>query len=99
VLALKPVAKNKIYNLDGRERVTIRQIAEAVQKTVAPVSIESLPARPGDFGGKEVSSRRAFDDLGWVPRTKFEEGLRRYVAWYRSDEAARQERWDLVDQS
>src|SRR5207253_2590664 len=32
VLALKPIAANKIYNLDGTEKVTIKQIAETVQK-------------------------------------------------------------------
>ena len=59
MLALKPIAANKIYNLDGSERVTIRQIAETVKQIVGDARIESTPARAGDFGGKEVSSELA----------------------------------------
>jgi UDP-glucose 4-epimerase len=83
VLAMKPVAANRIYNLDGTERITIKQIAETVQKIVGDVRIETVPARPGDFSGKEVSSELARTELGWEPRVSFEEGVRRYVAWYR----------------
>jgi len=64
VLALKPIAANKIYNLDGTEKVTIRQIAEAVQRLIGHATIEQVPARPGDFSGKEVSSELARRELG-----------------------------------
>lgn len=83
MLALKPIAANKIYNLDGSERVTIRQIAETVQKIVGDVRIETVPARAGDFSGKEVSSELARRELGWAPKVDFAEGVRRYVEWYR----------------
>lgn len=83
VLALKPIAANKIYNLDGTERVTIRQIAETVKTLVGNVRIESVPARAGDFGGKEVSSELARRELGWIPKVDFREGVRRYAEWYR----------------
>src|SRR5437870_744920 len=59
VLALKSIGKNKIYNLDGSEKVTIKQIAETVQKIIGNLRIEYVPARPGDFSGKEVSSQLA----------------------------------------
>jgi hypothetical protein len=39
------------------------------------------PARPGDFGGKIVSSDRAERELGWTAATPFAEGVRRYIAW------------------
>lgn len=82
-LALKPVARNRIYNLDGVERVTIRQIADTIRDIIGDVSIEHVEARPGDFSGREVLSRRAKEELGWEPQVGFQEGLRRYVDWYR----------------
>lgn len=98
VAALKPVAKNRIYNLDGREKVTIRQIAETVRKVVGrDIEIKFSEGRPGDFGGKEVSTRRASEELGWQPRVDFEEGIRRYVAWYTEREAMRGREAELVD--
>lgn len=93
VLALKSIAKNKTYNLDGVEKVTIRQIAETVQKIVGNVTIEQVPARPGDFSGKEISSELAKKELGWEPRVPFEEGVRRYVAWYRTQQDERMAAW------
>lgn len=98
VLALKSVAKNKIYNLDGNEKITIRQIAETIQKILGGVHIEYIPARPGDFSGKEVSSARALEELGWQPHTSFEEGLRRYIEWYQRQHEEYNNRWALVDE-
>ncbi|GAJ11600.1 unnamed protein product, partial [marine sediment metagenome] len=86
VLALKSIAKNKTYDLDGKEKVTIKQIAETVQKLVGNVKIESMPARPGDFSGKEVSSELARKEPGWEPKVSFEEGVRRYIEWYKEEE-------------
>jgi UDP-glucose 4-epimerase len=91
VLALKSVAKNKIYNLDGTERITIRQIVETIQKVIGGVKVEQVAGRPGDFGGKEVSSERAKRELGWEAITPFEEGLRRYITWFKERSESRAE--------
>lgn len=99
VAALRPAAINRLYNLDGREKVTILQIAEAVRKIVGNVKLQFAPARKGDIGGKEVCSRRAEEELHWVPETSFEEGLARYVDWFKQELAAENERWALVDET
>jgi UDP-glucose 4-epimerase len=96
-LALKSVAKNKIYNLDGREKVTIKQIAETVKKVIGDVKIEFTPARPGDFSGKEVSSELAKKELVWEPKVSFEEGVRRYVKWYKEREEGRKKSREKLD--
>ncbi len=97
VLALKPIAENKIYNLEGTEKVTIRQIAETIQRILGQVEIKFVEGRPGDFSGKEISNRRALEDLGWEPRVSFEEGVRRYIDWYREQEELREKQWAKVD--
>jgi UDP-glucose 4-epimerase len=86
VRGLAPEAANKIYNLTGSETTTILEIAEAVRDLVGDAEIVHTPARAGDFGGKEVSSERALEDLGWRPVTSFREGARRYVEWRRARE-------------
>jgi UDP-glucose 4-epimerase len=88
VRGLAPEAANRIYNLTGSETTTILEIAEAVREFVGDAEIVHTPARAGDFGGKEVSSERAREDLGWVPVTPFREGARRYVEWRREREVA-----------
>jgi len=98
VLALKNIAKNKTYNLDGREKVTIKQIAETIKKILGNVKIEYTPARPGDFSGKEVSSDLAKKELNWEPQISFEEGVRRYIKWYKERDEKRKEDWDKIDE-
>lgn len=97
VLALKPIAAHRTYNLDGAEKITIRRIAEAIQSIVGQVEIRYVEGRPGDFGGKECLSRRAKEELGWEPKTSFEEGLRRYIEWFKAQELRRSEEWARLD--
>ena len=97
VLALKDIARNRIYNLEGDEKITIRQIAETIQKILGKVEIQYIEGRPGDFSGKEISNRRAREELGWEPRVSFEEGVRRYIKWYEQEQSQRNQRWALVD--
>jgi UDP-glucose 4-epimerase len=80
-LGLDDVAVNRVYNLASDETVTIKQIAETVRDLMGDVEITYTPARPGDFGGKIVSSERARQELGWTAATPFNEGVRRYIDW------------------
>lgn len=98
VLALQSIAKNKIYNLDGKEKITIKQIAETIKEILGNVKIELTPARPGDFSGKEISSKKAKDELGWEPKTSFKEGVIRYIKWFKSREEGRRKDWEQIDE-
>jgi len=84
VAALKHVPINQTYNLEGPRPVTIREIAETVKKLIGNVAIEYEEARPGDYGGALVSSEKAKRELGWEPKVDFEEGVRRYIEWYKT---------------
>jgi UDP-glucose 4-epimerase len=97
VLALKPVAAHRTYNLDGTESITIRQLAEAIQRILGKVEIQYTEGRAGDFSGKECLSVRAERELGWKPRTPFEEGLRRYIEWFQERESTQRREWDRLD--
>lgn len=98
VLALKSIAKNKIYNLEGKEKVTIKQVAETIQKILGGVEIKRVPARPGDFSGKEISSELARKELDWEPKVGFEEGLRRYIEWYKQEKEKQDSEWARLDE-
>jgi UDP-glucose 4-epimerase len=86
-LGLSEIATNRVYNLASDENVTIKQIAETVKELIGNVEIVHTPARPGDFGGKVVCSKRAERELGWTAATPFAEGVRRYVEWRREQAA------------
>ncbi len=81
---MKEVAVKQTYNPEGRRKITVLEVAEGIRTSVGgQVRIESVPERPGDFGGKEVAAEKARKELGWKPKVEFEEGLRRTVEWFR----------------
>lgn len=88
---LDEIAVNRVYNLASDETVTIKQIAETIKELMGDVEIVYTPARPGDFGGKIVSSDRAEQELGWTAATPFSEGVRRYIDWRQDQAKAKQE--------
>ena len=99
VAALQGIAKNKTYNLEGDEKISIKQIAITIQKIIGDVQIEYTPPRPGDFSGIEVSNELAKKELGWRPKVNFEEGLRRYIEWYKQREEMRKKNWERLDET
>ena len=81
VAALAPQAENQTYNLEGMQKITVLDLAKALDRILGGVEFKFEPARPGDLKGVEVDSRKAMAELGWQPQVPFEEGLRRTVAW------------------
>jgi UDP-glucose 4-epimerase len=95
-LGVDEVARNRVYNLASDENVTIKQIAETVKELIGNVEIVHTPARPGDFGGKVVCSKRAECELGWTAATPFSDGVRKYVEWRREQAAAEAQHEEVI---
>jgi len=88
VLALKRVAKNRTYNLESNEAISIRKLAETVRDLVGDVEVTFGPSRSFDYQARVVLSDRARQELGWEPKHTFAEGLRKTLAWYREQLAS-----------
>ncbi|MCA1846662.1 MAG: NAD-dependent epimerase/dehydratase family protein, partial [Actinobacteria bacterium] len=89
VLALRPEAVNQTFNLEGREKISIRAMVESIGEALGrPVDVTYTPARTGDYGGREISAAKAERVLGWRADVPFAEGLRRYVDWHLARDAA-----------
>lgn len=85
VAALAAPAENQIINLAGAEFVSMNQIAEDLQEFFGNLEIRYEPARPHDFEGSVTSIEKAKKLLKWAPRTPFKEGLRKYIAYVKSN--------------
>ena len=81
VMALKPEGENQIFNLEGNEKVSIKQLAEWMKEYANPkISVVHTPARAGDFKGVEISNAKALKLLGWKPQIDFLTGLKQVIA-------------------
>ncbi len=83
VAALSDKAINQTYNLEGLRPITIKEIAETIKKLLGDITIEYKDARPGDYDGARVLAAKAKNELDWEPKVDFEEGMRRYIEWYK----------------
>jgi UDP-glucose 4-epimerase len=93
IAALGEGAANQVLNLEGPAAVSIRQVAEVVRSLANPLmQIEFVPARPGDYAGREVSPEKAARLIGWRAGTSFEEGMRRYLDWWLDESGPRASR-------
>ena len=92
--ALKPMAENKIYNLTGGRPITIEEIAKEVVKHF-PAKIDYIPQARVEPKIKRVHNWLAENELGWVPRTTLEDGIRLCAEWWKTltDEQKLEEYW------
>lgn len=81
VAALKPEAANQIINLEGTEKVSVRQVADKVKASFPDAEIRYIEARSGDLDAKLVSGLKAKRLLGWEPTVGFDRGSESYIRW------------------
>lgn len=73
-----------IVNLGESEPIRLGRLVEALEKaTGREARIDRRPVPPGDVERTFAAIARARELLGYAPRVGLEEGLRRFVAWYR----------------
>lgn len=78
----------EIINLGNDAPVALNDFIATVEKvTEKRATIKELPPQPGDVPYTCADIGKAKRLLGYAPTTVFEEGMRAFVAWYRSREA------------
>lgn len=74
----------EVYNVGGRNERTNLAVVEAVLRELGkPESLISyVKDRPGHDLRYGIDPSKIAGELGWEPRTRFEDGLRETVRWY-----------------
>jgi len=79
---------HRIFNVGESRTVQLRELVGLLGELLGvEPEIESLPDQPGDVFATWADIGRAGRELGYDPATPIEEGLRRFVDWYRRDRA------------
>ena len=77
-------ALHRIYNIGNSQPVQLMYMIETLEEILGRrAEIEMLPIQPGEMTVTYADISRAEADLGYDPRTPIEDGLRRFVDWYR----------------
>ena len=83
--AAAPRVAGRMYNAGNGGRCSLNRVWELLQK-IEGVSIppDYGPPRAGDVRDSQADCTAAIRDLGHAPQFTLEEGLRRTLAWYKS---------------
>lgn len=90
-LAYYDVAVGREYNLAGNNEIKIRDLAEMINRlTGNKAGVHYLPRRKWDTKTRILASiERARTEIGYEPKTDFEEGLKNTIQWFRDN-------WDRI---
>jgi UDP-glucuronate 4-epimerase len=79
-----PLARHRVYNLGGSQSITLARLVQALGAALGKTpEILWRPERPEEMKRTLADTTRARAELGFVPRTSLEEGLRAFVLWWR----------------
>ncbi len=80
-----PGRRYRVYNLGGSRVTTLAKLVEMIEGALGKkAKIEWQPEQPGDVPITYAAVERAGAELGYAPKVPIEEGIARFVAWYRS---------------
>ena len=72
-----------VFNLGESETIQLKDLIAAIEKVLGKkAKINQLPEQPGDMPLTCADISKARKLLGYDPRTKFEQGLPKFVDWF-----------------
>lgn len=76
-------SRYEVINLGNNATVTLLEMIRGLEEALGkPAKIDWKPQQPGDVPQTWANVTKAYDLLGYEPRTPFRDGIRRFVEWY-----------------
>ncbi|MFI5212088.1 MAG: NAD-dependent epimerase/dehydratase family protein [Ignavibacteria bacterium] len=77
---LKPEGRNQVFNINGREVITILDIVRTLEEIIGKKArVKFIENRKGNYKGRFISSEKAERLLGWKPKFTYREAMEKYV--------------------
>ena len=78
-------APYRVYNIGNSSPVRLLDFIEALEMACGKEAVkEYLPMQPGDVYQTNADVTRLEQDMGYKPSMPLEEGVRRFVGWYKN---------------
>ncbi|MGD8105893.1 NAD-dependent epimerase [Pantoea sp. FN0302] len=78
-------APYRVYNIGNSQPITLMAYIEALEKALGTEAQKNmLPMQPGDVLETSADTQALYDVIGFKPQTGVEEGIKRFVEWYRA---------------
>ncbi len=78
----------EIYNLGESQTTSLMELINLIEGALGKkANIELLPYQPGDVSITYADISKAERMFGYQPKVKMEEGIRRFVEWYKAQSA------------
>lgn len=75
----------EVYNLGESQTTSLKELIGLIERAYGgKANIEMLANQPGDVSITYADITKAKNMLGYQPRVKMEEGIRRFVEWYKA---------------
>ena len=79
-----------VFNLGESDTIQLKDLIAAIEKTLGKkATINRLPEQPGDMPLTCANISKARKLLGYDPKTKFEDGLPKFVDWFLKSRAGK----------
>jgi UDP-glucuronate 4-epimerase len=77
-------APARIYNIGNHQPVELLHFVEVLEQALGKKAVKKLlPIQPGDVPATYADVEDLTRDVGFAPATPIEEGIARFVRWYR----------------
>jgi len=74
----------KVYNIGNNQPVELMRYIEVIEEYLGKKAEKNmLPLQPGDVPDTYADVDALVDDVGYKPNTTIEEGIKRFIDWYR----------------
>lgn len=78
-------APYRIYNIGNHSPVRLEDMIDILESYLGKKAIRNyLPLQPGDVPASAADVEDLMRDVGFAPNTPIEQGIKRFVDWYRS---------------
>lgn len=76
---------HKVYNLGNNKPEQLVRVIELLEQELGVKAVRKLlPMQPGDVKETYADIDASTRDFGFVPQTSIEDGVKKFVAWYKS---------------